>query len=133
MASTASTPQDPAIAVLTALIAASPELQQALAQYATPVAVAEKVATPPTPREVAYAAARDKGYGFAKNGEVVVHADALTAAARVLRTGSLEIVTAPASDANTRRKITGTAVFRLDDRTVAFHEVFSLADAPASE
>lgn len=132
MSSTA--PQsNPLVDALLGLVAqAVQQNPQVLGQFATTLGVAQAVAAPApevkveTPRDRAYAHAKDKGYGFTKGGEVVVSADTLQAAARVLRTGTPEIVAAPDTDSLRKRGITHIVAYKVDDTTVAFHQLFSL-------
>lgn len=111
---------------LNAVVAAA--VAQALAAAgvgATATAVAEKVAAKPAEPEVdpLVSFVNGKGYALARGGRTYLDKATLAAAARVLATGTSEIVPVKKA-ALIRRNVTGVVVFRSDEAEVGTSFVY---------
>lgn len=93
-------------------------------QHATPAPVAEKVVTLVPAVDPVTALVQEKGFAFAKGGRAYLTLNAATAVARVLKTGTPEIVAAADENSNKRRNVTHQVLFRTENGSVGVHPLY---------
>lgn len=115
---TTAKPVDVSSPAFVAAVAAA--VQATLAsQQSTPAAVAEAVTVDPVQALV------DKhGLSFAKGGRAYLTLDAFTAGARVLKTGTPEVVKAADEKSHERRSVSHVVLFRTEAGNVGVHPLY---------
>lgn len=104
-----------------AAVAAGVQAALASAQN-TPAAVAQATEVDPVQALVA-----EKGLKFAKGGRTYLTLPAATAVARVLKTGTPEVVEAAGERSEKRRSVTHLVLFRTDEGAVGVHPLYKAA------